>query len=70
MVILRSQNKITDFLMTLAWASPFNYHTVCYLCEIVGHFEFYPPKNPPMNIQSKICVASPDLIQDRGTQIF
>ena len=23
MVILRSQNKITDFLMTLAWASPF-----------------------------------------------
>ena len=24
MVILRSQNKITDFLMLLAWASPFN----------------------------------------------
>ena len=24
MVILRSQNKITDFLMILAWASPFN----------------------------------------------
>ena len=23
MVILRTQNKITDFLMTLAWASPF-----------------------------------------------
>ena len=23
MVILRSQNKITDFLMILAWASPF-----------------------------------------------
>ena len=25
MVILRSQNKITDFFMLLAWASPFNY---------------------------------------------
>ena len=25
MVILRSQNKITDFFMILAWASPFNY---------------------------------------------
>ena len=25
MVILRSQNKITDFLMILAWASPFKY---------------------------------------------
>ena len=24
MVILRNQNKITDFLMILAWASPFN----------------------------------------------
>ena len=25
MVILRTRNKITDFLMILAWASPFNY---------------------------------------------
>ena len=24
MVILRTRNKITDFFMTLAWASPFN----------------------------------------------
>ena len=24
MVILKSQNKITDFFMILAWASPFN----------------------------------------------
>ena len=24
MVILRSQNKINDFFMILAWASPFN----------------------------------------------
>ena len=30
-----------------------NYHSLCYFCEIVGHFGFYPPKNPPMNIQSK-----------------
>ena len=28
MVILRSQNKITNFLMILAWASPFNQLTV------------------------------------------
>ena len=26
MVILRTRNKITDFLMILAWASPFNLH--------------------------------------------
>ena len=25
MVILRTRNKITDFIMILAWASPFNY---------------------------------------------
>ena len=25
MVILRTRNKITDFLMILAWASPFKY---------------------------------------------
>ena len=25
MVILRTQNKIIDFFMILAWASPFNY---------------------------------------------
>ena len=25
MVLLGSQNKITDFFMILAWASPFNY---------------------------------------------
>ena len=27
MVILRTRNKITDFLMILAWASPFNFRT-------------------------------------------
>ena len=30
MVILRSQNKITDFLMMLAWASPFNKKSIKY----------------------------------------
>ena len=29
MVILRSQNKITDFFMILAWACPFNYQAKC-----------------------------------------
>ena len=47
-----------------------NYHSLCYFCEIVSHFGFYPPKKPPMNIQSNFCVASPDLIQDRGRKIF
>ena len=30
MVILRTRNKITDFLMILAWASPFNSTTCCF----------------------------------------
>ena len=32
MVILRGQNKITDFLMILAWASPFK--SVCWQCGL------------------------------------
>ena len=35
MVILRSQNKITDFLIILAWASPFNGYGP------VSHIELY-----------------------------
>ena len=31
MVILRSQNKITDFLMILAWACPFNATSLVYM---------------------------------------
>ena len=31
MVILRTRNKITDFLMILAWASPFNLPSLLYL---------------------------------------
>ena len=47
MVILRSQNKITDFLMILAWASPFN-------TEIYGRkLQNYKNTNP---IVVKICI--------------
>ena len=28
MIILRTRNKITDFMMILAWASPFNYDVI------------------------------------------
>ena len=32
MVILRTRNKITDFFMMLAWASPFNIETASGIC--------------------------------------
>ena len=35
MVILRSQNKITDFLMILAWASPFNREPTAQRCQML-----------------------------------
>ena len=35
MVILRTRNKITDFLMILAWASPFNNPTQNCLNQIL-----------------------------------
>ena len=34
MFILRTRNKITDFLMILAWASPFN---IIYIAADPGH---------------------------------
>ena len=38
MVILRSQNKITDFLMILAWASPFKRaKNTIYVTEFVAN---------------------------------
>ena len=39
MVILRNQNKITDFLMILAWASLFDYAAILFhhICLIVYH---------------------------------
>ena len=48
MVILRSQNKITDFFMILAWASPFNLTISClYLCVKI---KFYHPINDTLLI--------------------
>ena len=35
MVLLKSQNKITDFLMILAWASPFKLNFIILLQLIV-----------------------------------
>ena len=39
MVIFKSQNKITDFLMILAWASPFkvhSYHLIFHIKHLSG----------------------------------
>ena len=44
MVILMSQNKITDFLMILAWANPFNmikFTLNSFAGEYASHFEWY-----------------------------
>ena len=35
MVILRTRNKITDFFMILAWASPFNLKLKILIFEII-----------------------------------
>ena len=39
MVILRTRNKITDFLMILAWASPFNYPLYGIVHVLIGESE-------------------------------
>ena len=36
MVILRTRNKITDFLMISAWASPFNRSCIYYIFSVTG----------------------------------
>ena len=64
MVILRSQNKITDFFMILAWASPFNsilQGTIYYFWELFFYIQlllyvrqiqtFYLPKTAPTHEQ-------------------
>ena len=38
MVILRTRNKITDFLMILAWASPFKGHLVYFGYSYLNEF--------------------------------
>ena len=46
MVILRTRNKITDFLMILAWASPFNVNrTIISLFISVTYIVQCPAKN-------------------------
>ena len=41
MVILRTRNKITDFLMILAWASPFNNANVYGILTLATHVSPY-----------------------------
>ena len=43
MVILRTQNKITNFLMILAWASPFKVHFSQFVFRKMGHQDNPPP---------------------------
>ena len=40
MVILRTRNKITDFLMILAWASPFK-KKITYFIDINRYFLYH-----------------------------
>ena len=47
MVIIRTRNKITDFLMILAWASPFNCYQIIVSpvriqrCRVIQSFHFH-----------------------------
>ena len=59
MVILRTQNKITDFFMILAWASPFNVWCQAWcgvvelsrvLCNICLPRNIYPSRTPDTNL--------------------
>ena len=60
MVILRSQNKITDFLMILAWASPFNHLIIdnnVFPIEITEAFAKKPLGIKGSNMFSKFLVV-------------
>ena len=50
MVILRTRNKITDFLMILAWASPFKYQYVF----VVGLYHTFKPICLLVTVYNKI----------------
>ena len=39
MVILISQNKITDFLMILAWASPFKFKILLIFYQMINSID-------------------------------
>ena len=45
MVILRTRNKITDFLMILAWASPFKTWIKIKKCPKYVFVKYPPPKS-------------------------
>ena len=50
MVILRSQNKITDFLMILAWDCPFNLYLHKGGLKLhLFHFNLPTPYDPTLN---------------------
>ena len=52
-VVYLLQNNFQPLISTFVNKLMINYHSLCYFCEIVGHFGFYSPKKHPMNIQSK-----------------
>ena len=59
MVILRSQNKITDFLMILAWACPFK------------HFRaFIGPNIPGIGVTDRRCHFANDITAITSSCIF
>ena len=58
MVILGSQNKITDFFMILAWASPFNIQAQM-LAAIKEHSEYTPGKKTIISL--KFCKVLCDI---------
>ena len=43
MVILRSQTKITDFFMILAWACPFKHQDLQMFSYKLGKYEYFSP---------------------------
>ena len=63
MIILRSQNKITDFLMILAWASPFKQRIYprCgkYVCS-VGFSVDFPVNMVTYHCRKLMCIISLD----------
>ena len=57
MSFIYCKTTFNPLISTLVSTFTINYHYLCYFCEIVSHFVFYPPKNPPMDIQSEQIVC-------------
>ena len=64
MVILRTRNKITDFLMILAWASPFNQY-VCYVFAIILFLHNHDNSHIIM-CKNVVVIKNPDLSYGSG----